>query len=289
VKPISHGKVRDIYEGPAGCLVMVASDRISAFDVVMEEAIPDKGKVLTGLTLFWLSKVDSLCPTHLVTADPNRYDDGTIDDLGGRSMLVRAADMIPVECVARGYLFGSVVNEYEETGMVGGVRLPAGLRVADRLPEPIFSPAIKATSGHDENITFDQAVALHGGDLMDQLRELTLMVYERGAAIAEERGIILADTKFEFGIVDGEVTLCDEVLTPDSSRYWASETYKPGTSPPSLDKQPLRDYLATTSWDRTPPPPRLPAKVVDDIRRRYADCYQRVTEESFEAYVERMS
>ena len=289
MKLVSSGKVRDIYEGPAETLVLVATDRISAFDVVMKEVIPDRGKVLTGLTLFWISRVDSLCPTHFITADPGRFDDGTVGDLAARSMMVRRADMIPVECVARGYLFGTVVDEYQQTGAVAGVRLPPGLRLADRLPAPIFSPAIKAESGHDQNISFDERVRRHGALVMEQLRDLTLAIYDRGAKQAEERGMILADTKFEFGLVDGEVTLCDEVLTPDSSRYWDATTYRPGSSPPSFDKQYLRDFLAGTEWDRRPPPPLLPADVVEGTRQRYVDAYERVTREPFAGYLSRMS
>jgi len=289
MKLVSSGKVRDIYEGPAETLVLVATDRISAFDVVMKEVIPDRGKVLTGLTLFWISRVDSLCPTHFITADPGRFDDGTVGDLAARSMMVRRADMIPVECVARGYLFGTVVDEYQQTGAVAGVRLPPGLRLADRLPAPIFSPAIKAESGHDQNISFDESVRRHGALVMEQLRDLTLAIYDRGAKQAEERGMSLADTKFEFGLVDGEVTLCDEVLTPDSSRYWDATTYRPGSSPPSFDKQYLRDFLAGTEWDRRPPPPLLPADVVEGTRQRYVDAYERVTREPFAGYLSRMS
>jgi phosphoribosylaminoimidazole-succinocarboxamide synthase len=288
MKLVSQGKVRDIYEASPDTLVMVATDRISAFDVVMDDLIPDKGRVLNGLTLYWLAHVDSICPTHFITADTGRYDDGTVPDLGGRSMLVRAADMIPVECVARGYLFGTVVGEYERTGSVAGVRLPRGLRLADRLPEPIFSPAVKASSGHDENISFDRAVALHGGEVMEQLRDLTLSVYAVGAKLAEERGIILADTKFEFGVIDGEIALCDEVLTPDSSRYWDAAIYEPGTSPPSFDKQFLRDFLAATDWDKQPPPPRLPEDVIDGTARRYVEAYERITGENLAAYVARL-
>jgi phosphoribosylaminoimidazole-succinocarboxamide synthase len=285
---VSRGKVRDLYEGAPGTLVMLATDRISAFDVVMSDLIPNKGKVLTGLTLFWLARVDSLCPTHYLTSDPARYDDGTIPDLAGRSMLVRRADMIPVECVARGYLFGSCVEEYHETGFVAGRRLPAGLLAADRLPSPIFSPAVKSCEGHDENISFDRAAELHGGELVEQLRALTLAIYERGARLAEDRGIILADTKLEFGLVDGELTLCDEVLTPDSSRYWDAEGYRPGISPPSFDKQYLRDYLSTTAWDKAPPPPPLPARVVEDTAARYTEAYERIVGEPFRAYLSRM-
>lgn len=284
-----QGKVRDIYEGPPGTLVMVATDRISAFDVVMGQTVPEKGKVLTGLTLHWISRVDGICPTHFITADPARYDDGTVADLAGRSMLVWRAEMIPIECVARGYLFGTAVDEYEAKGSIAGVKLPPGLRVSERLPEPIFSPAVKNSFGHDENIDLGRAAAIVGGPLAEELRDLTLRIYSEGARLAEKQRIILADTKFEFGIVGGEVTLCDEVLTPDSSRYWDMDTYKPGKSPPSFDKQYLRDFLASTSWDRRPPPPRLPPDVIEGTRGRYTEAYERVTGESFTAYLARMA
>jgi phosphoribosylaminoimidazole-succinocarboxamide synthase len=289
VKLLARGKVRDIYEGSPGTLILVASDRISAFDVVMAELIPEKGRVLTGLTLFWLSKIDSICPTHFITADPARFDDGTVPELSGRSMMVRRAQMVPLECVARGYLFGTVLDEYQETGSVAGVGLPSGLRMADRLPQPIFSPAVKSAEGHDENVDLDRAVELHGGPLVEELRHLTLAVYEVGARLAEARGIILADTKLEFGLVDGELTLCDEVLTPDSSRYWDAETYRPGISPPSFDKQFLRDFLSQSSWDRSPPPPSLPEEVIKETAERYVEAYERIAEERFAKYLSRMT
>jgi phosphoribosylaminoimidazole-succinocarboxamide synthase len=285
----SRGKVRDIYEA-GNDLLMVASDRISAFDVVLPTPIPDKGRVLTGLTLFWLDRTADIVPNHLITADADSFPEPFRQeaDLAGRAMLVRRAEMIPIECVARGYLSGSGWKEYRAAGTVCGIELPAGLVESDRLPEPIFTPSTKAAEGHDQNISLDQAAELVGRGLAERLKELTLSVYELGAAVAVERGIILADTKFEFGFWGGEIILCDEVLTPDSSRFWPAGRYEPGGSQPSFDKQYVRDWLDAAGWDHEPPPPELPDEVVEQTAARYRQAYERLTGEPFAGYLERM-
>jgi phosphoribosylaminoimidazole-succinocarboxamide synthase len=280
---LHSGKVRDVYDAGDGLLLMVTSDRISAFDVVMAEPIDDKGKVLTGVTVHWLEQVTDLVPGHLVSTDPADFPPGAeeLGDLRARTMLVRRAEMLPVECIVRGYLAGSGWKEYTSTGAVCGIPLPSGLRQSDRLPEPIFTPSTKATDGHDENITFEEAAELVGRDILEQARDISLAVYARAAEWSADRGIIVADTKFELGFVDGVLTLCDEVLTPDSSRFWDVETYEPGTSPPSFDKQPLRDWLEASGWDKKPPPPPLPAEIVHTTRDRYIAAYERVTGKPF--------
>ncbi|MGH9284934.1 MAG: phosphoribosylaminoimidazolesuccinocarboxamide synthase [Acidimicrobiales bacterium] len=278
--PLVHrGKVRDVYDAGGAMLLMVASDRVSAFDVVMAEAVPDKGRVLTGMTAFWLDRLADLAPSHLVSVDPGDFppEAKAIGDLDGRAMLVRRAEMLPVECIVRGYLTGSAWAEYRSAGTMHGAPLGPGLREADRLPEPVFTPSTKATTGHDENISFDAATALVGPRLAAQARQLSLAAYARAAEWAETRGIIVADTKFELGLIDGRLALCDEVLTPDSSRLWPVAGYRPGTTPPSFDKQPLRDWLDATGWDRNPPPPSLPADVVDAMAARYAAGYEMIT------------
>ncbi len=281
----ASGKVRDIYQVDDDTLLMVTSDRVSAFDVVMAEPVPDKGRVLTAFTSFWLERTGDLAPGHLLGleppsgwAPPPGIDPG---DLPGRVMLVRRAEMLPVECVVRGYLAGSAWAEYAATGTLAGHQLPAGLRRSERLPEPIFTPATKATSGHDVNITYAQMVEAVGGKLAGEARELALELYRRGAALAGERGIIVADTKFELGLIDGRLAICDEVLTPDSSRFWPSGGWDPGGIPPAFDKQPLRDWLESTGWDKTPPPPTLPPDVVAATAGRYVEAYERVTGRSF--------
>jgi phosphoribosylaminoimidazole-succinocarboxamide synthase len=283
---LHSGKVRDVYEAGDGLLLMVTSDRISAFDVVMAEPIEDKGKVLTGVTVHWLAEVADLVPGHLVSTDPADFPPGAeeLGDLAARTMLVRRAEMLPVECIVRGYLAGSGWKEYTASQSVCGIPLPPGLRQSDRLPEPIFTPSTKATDGHDENITFEAAAELVGPDVLEQARDISLAVYARAAEWSADRGIIVADTKFELGFVDGVLTLCDEVLTPDSSRFWAVETYEPGTSPPSFDKQPLRDWLEESGWDKRPPPPPLPREVVETTRHRYIAAYERVTGKPFEQW-----
>jgi len=276
---LHSGKVRDVYDAGDGLLLMVTSDRISAFDVVMTEPIRDKGKVLTGVTAHWLAEMADLVPGHLVSTDPAAFPAGAADlgDLAGRTMLVRRADMLEIECIVRGYLAGSGWKEYGASGTVCGIGLPPGLRQSDRLPEPLFTPSTKATEGHDENITPARAAELVGFDVYEQARDVSLAVYSRAAEAAEAMGLIVADTKFELGFVDGTLTLCDEVLTPDSSRFWDVDSYEPGTSPPSFDKQPLRDWLEESGWDKTPPPPFLPYEVVEETRERYVAAYERLT------------
>ncbi|HLI01534.1 MAG TPA: phosphoribosylaminoimidazolesuccinocarboxamide synthase [Acidimicrobiales bacterium] len=280
LRPVSHGKVRDIYAVDDDTLLMVTSDRISAFDVVMAQPIPDKGRVLTAITAWWAGQLLDLAPSHLVGTEPpagvsvEGYEDG---DLQGRCLLVRRAEMLPIECVVRGYLAGSAWAEYERAGTMNGQLLPAGLQRSQQLPEPVFTPATKATSGHDENISYRQAADLVGADLAAQAREISLAAYRRGAARAAERGIIVADTKFELGLIDGRLAICDEVLTPDSSRFWPADQWIPGTTPPAFDKQPLRDWLEASGWGKTPPPPALPVEVVASTRARYIAAYETIT------------
>lgn len=279
--PVRRGKVRDIYDlGDA--LLIVASDRISAFDWVLPTGIPDKGRVLTGLTVHWLELLD--VPNHLITTDlaemglPFEYD-GL--DLKCRSMLVRKAEVVPIECVVRGYLAGSGWKEYCSSGTVCGLRLPAGLVESDRLPEPIFTPATKAESGHDENISFERMIELVGRDTAETLRRQSIELFRRGAEYAQARGILLADTKFEWGVFDGSLILIDEVLTPDSSRFWPAAEYRAGRSQPSFDKQFVRDWLESTAWDKNSPPPALPDEVVQGTRGKYIEAYERLTGRRF--------
>jgi phosphoribosylaminoimidazole-succinocarboxamide synthase len=285
---VHSGKVRDIYALDDGRLLMVASDRMSAFDVVMNEPIPQKGRVLTAMSAFWFAQLADVVAGHLLSTEvadlpPDlRTGAGEQDlDLAGRIMVTRRAEMLPVECIVRGYLSGSAWKEYRAFGTMHGSPLPEGLRESDQLPEPVFTPSTKADEGHDENISFGQAAELIGADLAAQVREVCTELYRRGAAWALERGIIIADTKFELGLVDGELVLCDEVLTPDSSRFWPVDAYRPGSTPPSFDKQPVRDYLDGLDWDKKPPPPPLPAEVVDATSRRYIEAYERITGRSF--------
>ena len=290
--PQWRGKVRDLYIVDDH-LLMVATDRISAYDLVLGSMIPDKGKVLTQLSAFWFARTGDIVSNHLVSTTPEEYPDVCrphADMLRGRSMLVRRTEPIPVECVARGYLAGSAWADYQRTGAVCGVRLPPALRQSDRLPQPIFTPATKATSGHDENITEAQAAELVGPNLMARLHELTIVLYAHGAAHAESHGIIVADTKFEFGLVrapgqsggadlaDGdEIVLIDEVLTPDSSRFWPQDTYRPGGAQPSFDKQFVRDHLDRANWNRQPPAPTLPDTVVARTREKYLEAHRLLT------------
>ncbi|MCP3975125.1 MAG: phosphoribosylaminoimidazolesuccinocarboxamide synthase [bacterium] len=283
---LASGKVREIYEVDADRLLIVASDRISAYDVVMSESIPDKGKVLTGLSTHWFDLLDT--PHHLLSTDPAEVPGLASADaeyLSGRMMLVRRCEVIPMECVIRGYLYGSSWKEYAAGGGPTTEHLPDGLQMADRLDEPIFTPATKADSGHDENLTVAGARQLVGDDMYEDLKARSLDIYRAGAEYAAERGIILADTKFEFGIVDGEVRLIDEVLTPDSSRYWPADAWAPGSTMPSFDKQPLRDWLEAQPWDKTPPPPTLPTDVIKSTRDRYIEAYERLTGASFATYL----
>ncbi|MGI9033958.1 MAG: phosphoribosylaminoimidazolesuccinocarboxamide synthase [Acidimicrobiales bacterium] len=285
---VYSGKVRDVYDAGDGLLLMVTSDRISAFDVVMHEPISDKGKVLTGVTAHWLDEVADLVPGHLVSTDPADFPPGAaaIGDVAGRSMLVRGAEMLPIECIVRGYLAGSGWKEYQCSQTVCGIPLPSGLRQSDRLPGPLFTPSTKAGQGsHDENISPAQAAELVGPDVYRAAEEISLAVYSRAAEAAAGRGLIVCDTKFELGFVDGALTLCDEVLTPDSSRFWDADTWEPGTSPPSFDKQPLRDWLEASGWGKTPPPPFLPYDVVRETHDRYVAAYERVTGRPFADWV----
>ncbi len=283
VKHIYSGKVRDVYDAGDGLLLLVASDRMSAFDVVMNESIPDKGRVLTAMTAFWLEHLADVAPSALVSVDSADFPDVPTEagDIAGRTMLVRRAEMLPIECIVRGYLSGSAWKEYRQSGTMHGTLLPAGLEESAQLPEPVFTPSTKAQEGHDENISFDAAVELIGAEMAERAREISLEAYRRGSAWAAERGIIVADTKFELGLVDGELVLCDEVLTPDSSRFWPAEEWHPGSTPPSFDKQPVRDWLEASGWDKTPPPPPLPHDVVEACRERYVAGYERITGRRF--------
>jgi phosphoribosylaminoimidazole-succinocarboxamide synthase len=280
---VASGKVRDIYELDDKHLLFVTSDRISAFDVVMAEPIPNKGRVLTAMTAFWLEQLEDLAPHHLVSTDvPEPLS--SLTGLAGRVMVVRRAEMLPVECIVRGYLSGSAWAEYERSGTMHGQPLPAGLRRSEKLPEPVFTPSTKAVTGHDENISIEQASRLAGAEAVSEARRISLAAYKRGADLAAERGIIIADTKFELGLIDGELAICDEVLTPDSSRFWPASGWQPGDSPPSFDKQPLRDWLEFSGWDKAPPPPALPPEVVEATSNRYVEAYQRITGRSLEAW-----
>ena len=281
---LARGKVRDIYSVPGTAdqrLLLVATDRISAFDHVLGSGIPDKGRILTQLSLFWFDFLKDLVPNHLVSAEVSQFPallQPYADQLEGRSMLVRHAEMFPVECVARGYLSGSGWKDYQATGAVCGIALPAGLRESDQLPEPIFTPAAKInTGGHDENISFEQVTATVGETCAKKLRELTLAIYAKASAHAAAKGVILADTKFEFGLVDGEITLADEVLTPDSSRYWPADEYAPGGPTPSFDKQYVRDFLESIRWNKQAPAPALPDEVVARTRAKYLQAYEHIT------------
>ena len=279
VKLLSRGKVRDIYE-VGDELLIVATDRISAFDYILPTGIPRKGEVLTQLSLFWFDFLKNVVPTHIITADVETYPEPLPqfrDQLARRSMLVTRCEMLPVECVARGYLAGSGWKDYQKTGAVCGVKLPPGLQESSRLPEPIFTPATKATSGHDVNVSFDEAAEMIGRDVAEKVRDLTLDIYSRAAEYARERGIIIADTKFEFGFVDGELVLADEVLTPDSSRFWPADEYEPGRPQRSFDKQYVRDYLESIHWDKKPPAPALPPEVARNTSEKYLEAYRRLS------------
>ena len=276
----ASGKVRDIYQADAGHLLFVATDRISAFDYVLATGIPQKGRVLTQLSLFWFDFLKSIVPNHLATADVDDYPAELRKydaQLRGRSMLVVRADMIAVECVVRGYLSGSGWKEYKSSGEVCGIPLPAGLRESDKLPQPIFTPAIKATSGHDENIPFDRMVSIVGRELSEQLRDLSIRIYQTAADYAATRGIIIADTKFEFGRGPAGLVLADEVLTPDSSRFWPKDRYQPGGPQDSFDKQYVRDYLESIKWNKQPPTPALPPEVAGRTSEKYIEAYTQLT------------
>ncbi len=271
-----RGKVRDVYEIDRDLLI-VTTDRISAFDYVLESGIPDKGKVLTQLSAFWFERMGDLVPHHLRAIDVDEFPAAArrhADQLRGRTMLARRTEPVPIECVARGYLSGSGWKEYQQSGSVCGVQLPAGLRESDRLPEPIFTPATKADTGHDVNVSEEEAGRIVGADLIARLKRLTLEIYGRGVAHAESKGIIIADTKFEFGLDGGEIVLIDEVLTPDSSRFWPKDQYAPGRGQPSFDKQYVRDYLEEIAWNKQPPVPSLPEEVVRRTREKYVEAFR---------------
>jgi phosphoribosylaminoimidazole-succinocarboxamide synthase len=277
---LRHGKVRDIYDlGDA--LLMVATDRISAFDVVIPSPIPGKGRILTQMSRFWFEMMEGLIPNHLITADVERFPEAChpyIDIIRNRSMLVRKAESLSVECIVRGYLSGSGWKSYLESGRLCGMRLPKGLQESDRFPEPMFTPSTKADIGaHDENISFEQVEEMLGNDLAVRLRNISMAIYERAVEFAEPRGIIIADTKFEFGLIDGELALIDEILTPDSSRFWPKDTYRPGGPQKSFDKQYVRDYLLSLDWNQRPPAPELPPEVVGNTRKKYEEALRRLT------------
>lgn len=276
----ASGKVRDVYRLNDERLLFVATDRISAFDYVLATGIPQKGRVLTQMSVFWFELLRDLVPNHMVTTDVSQYPAAIrkyADQLQGRSMMVKRAEMFPVECVVRGYISGSAWKEYKSSGAVCGINLPAGLKESDKLPEPIFTPATKATSGHDENISFEQMVKIVGADTSKELRDFSLAIYKKAADYALERGIIIADTKFEFGRTGAGITLADEVLTPDSSRFWPTDKYEPGKAQESFDKQYVRDYLEEIRWNKQPPAPALPAEVARKTSEKYLDAYRQLT------------
>jgi phosphoribosylaminoimidazole-succinocarboxamide synthase len=276
----ASGKVRDVYRLDSDRLLFVATDRISAFDYILATGIPHKGKVLNQISLFWFDFLKNIVPNHLITADVTHYPaeiQKYADQLRGRSMVVMSADMVPVECVVRGYISGSAWKEYKATGKVCGIELAKGLRESDQLPEPIFTPSTKATTGHDENIPFSEMVRLVGAEVAEELRDLTLKVYRKAADYARTRGIIIADTKFEFGRTARGMTLADEVLTPDSSRFWPADKYQPGRAQDSYDKQYVRDYLEEIHWNKQPPAPALPAEVARKTSDKYLEAYQQLT------------
>jgi len=290
---VRSGKVRDLYAIGEDRLLLVASDRLSAFDVVLPTEIPDKGRVLTGLSRFWFSRTESIVPNHLLAAAPEdlpaemAWDQDASRELRGRMMLCRRAEVLPIEVIVRGYITGSGWKDYLRTGAVCGIALPPGLKESERLPEPLFTPSTKAEVGHDENIDLAEAARLVGADMALRVRDVAIELYKFGSAVAEPAGIILADTKFEFGIerATGELLLIDEVLTPDSSRFWDASHYEPGRPQASFDKQFVRDWLETQAWDKTPPGPELPADIVAGTRQRYVEAFERVTGTSFDDYL----
>ena len=285
--PLRHlytGKVRDLYEVSHDRMLMVASDRVSVFDVVLPDEIPDKGRVLTGLSSYWFEQTAHIWPNHVISADPTDLPETAGTEIAGRAMLVRATRPVRLECIARGYLFGSAWSEYAEQGTVCGRALRAGLRQAEELPEPIFTSTTKAEEGHDEPVTDAEAAALVGDDVFEQVRTATLAIYAFARAHAAAQGVLLADTKLEFGTVADELLVIDEMLTPDSSRYWPAEHYEVGTSPPSFDKQFVRDHYLALGWDQTPPAPPLPQSVIDGTRARYVEAYELITGLSFDEW-----
>jgi phosphoribosylaminoimidazole-succinocarboxamide synthase len=287
---LASGKVRELYDAGDGRLLLVASDRISAFDVVLPTLIPDKGRVLNALSLHWFALTGDIVRNHVISAKLSDFPAGARDpDLAGRTLLVKRLEILPLECIVRGYLAGSGWKDYKRTGAVCDIPLPEGLREADRLPQTLFTPSTKATSGHDENISAEQGIELVGAERYREVERVSIALYERAAAAALERGIILADTKFEFGIDgDGGLVVADEVLTPDSSRFWPADSYAPGSSPPSFDKQFVRDWLETQDWDKTPPGPELPDEVRDGTAARYREAYERLAGRPFASYLAEM-
>jgi len=272
-----------MYDAGDDRLLIVASDRLSAFDVVMHEPVPDKGRVLTALSAFWFEHLGDISTSHLVTTSLDEFPDGAQDPaIAGRSMLVRRAEMLPIECIVRGYITGSAWKEYQRSGTMHGIELQPGMLESEQLPEPVFTPSTKAADGlHDENITWDRAVELVGEETAVQARDLSIALYRRAAAWASDRGIMIADTKFELGFIDGTLVVADEMLTPDSSRFWPADQWTPGSTPPSFDKQPVRDYLETLDWDKTPPPPTIPPEAIQATIDRYIEGYERLTGQSF--------
>jgi phosphoribosylaminoimidazole-succinocarboxamide synthase len=277
---LKRGKVRDVYE-IGDQLLIVASDRMSAFDVVMADPIPDKGKVLTSISLFWFEKLNPIVENHLISSDPDEYPEVCkryTEKLKGRSMLVRRTEALPVECIVRGYLSGSGWQDYLSTGSICGISLPEGLKESQALPHPLFTPSTKAADGmHDENISFESALGILGKEIAEKVRQISLQIYEFGRDFASEKGIIVADTKFEFGLKDGDLILIDEVLTPDSSRFWPMDAYRPGGPQKSFDKQFLRDYLIKIHWPKKPPPPKLPPDIIEKTREKYLEALERIT------------
>lgn len=288
---LRSGKVRDLYDLDDEHLLLVASDRVSTYDCVHPTLVPDKGRVLTGVSQFWFDRIGDIVGSHLVTTSIDDMPPAArvhADHLRGRTMMVRKLEIVPFECVVRGYLVGSGWAEYQVDGTVCGIELPEGLVEASKLEEPIFTPATKAEDGdHDENVSFELMVDALGEQLANRLRTISIALYLRGRDVAADRGIILADTKFEFGLLDGDVVLADEVLTPDSSRYWPADQWTPGTNPPSFDKQFVRDFATSTGWDKSPPAPALPDDVVSATRAKYAEAYERLTGESFDTWLAR--
>ena len=279
-KPLlAQGKVRNIYD-LGDSLLLVVTDRISAFDVIFDELIPDKGRVLSSISAFWFDFTKDIIPNHVITTDVSKYPQGFdkyAEELEGRSMLVKKAQMLPAECIVRGYLEGSALKEYKKSGTVGGIRMPEGMVQGDKLPEPLFTPSTKADEGHDINITYDQLVDLIGQEDASALRAASLALYKKVSEYALTKGLILADTKFEFGKIDGVLTVCDEMFTPDSSRFWDASEYEPGHAQKSFDKQFLREWLETLDWDKTYPAPHLPQEIIDKTAEKYRECYRLIT------------
>jgi len=279
-KPVlAQGKVRSIYD-TGDSLLMIVTDRISAFDVIFDELIPDKGRVLSSISAFWFDFTKDIIPNHVITTDVSKYPEGFAqykEELEGRSMLVKKAEMLPAECIVRGYLEGSALKEYKKSGTVGGIKMPEGLLQGDKLPEPLFTPSTKEESGHDINITYEQLVDLLGEEDAKALRDASLALYTKVSEFALTKGLILADTKFEFGKIDGVLTVCDEMFTPDSSRFWDLADYQPGRAQKSFDKQFLREWLETLDWDKTYPAPTLPQEIIDKTAEKYRECYTRIT------------